>query len=628
MRAQFVIPVLASILILGVLGLSQNAYAQENTVIDSIPLIVFNQPVFVAVNEQTERAYVTHIGSNIVTVIDTSTNTVVDTITVGSAPVGVAVNESNDRAYVVNQNSRTVSVIDTLNDANTIIATIPVGLAPQHIAVNELTDRAYVANLFSNTVSVINTLNDANTVIATIPVGSRPVGVAVNELTDRAYVANQSSRTVSVIDTLNDANTIIATIPVGSVQQYITVNELTDRVYSTNGGSNTVSVINTLNDANTVIATIPVGSGPIGVAVNELTDRAYVPNLFSNTVSVIDTLNDANTVIATITVSRAPFGIAVNDLTHRAYVVNAGSVGFGIPPTVSVIDIEPVPPETSIDSAVDGNGAARTNGDTINNDSLTFTFSGTDDVAVASFECSLDGAAFSACSSPINFGGVTSIIILALGSHTFEVRAIDTSANVDPSPASFTWNIIDNTPPETSIDSAVDGNGAARTNGDTVINDSLTFTFSGTDDFAVASFECSLDGAAFSVCSSPINFGGLALGSHTFEVRAIDTSANVDPIPASFTWAVQTTEEALSDLISEIDGFELSKPSEKSLTQKLNAAIKFLTDKNENNDLNSCNKLNDFVKLVNAQDGKGLTTPQADSLRDSAQEIKTSIGCT
>jgi len=84
----------------------------------------------------------------------------------------------------------------------------------------------------------------------------------------------------------------------------------------------------------------------------------------------------------------------------------------------------------------------------------------------------------------------------------------------------------------------------------------------------------------------------------------------------------------LNELISEIDGFELSKPSEKSLTQKLNAAIKFLTDKNEKNDLNSCNKLNDFVNQVNAQDGKGLTTPQADSLRDSAQEIKNSIGCT
>jgi len=86
-------------------------------------------------------------------------------------------------------------------------------------------------------------------------------------------------------------------------------------------------------------------------------------------------------------------------------------------------------------------------------------------------------------------------------------------------------------------------------------------------------------------------------------------------------------EGLIQNLISEIEGLELSKPSEKSLTQKLNAAIKFLTDKNEDNDLNSCNKLDDFVNLVNAQEGKGLSPAQTDSLRDSAQEIKTSIGC-
>jgi len=85
--------------------------------------------------------------------------------------------------------------------------------------------------------------------------------------------------------------------------------------------------------------------------------------------------------------------------------------------------------------------------------------------------------------------------------------------------------------------------------------------------------------------------------------------------------------DKLNELISEIEGLDLAKPSEKSLTQKLNAAIKFLTDKNEKNDLNSCNKLDDFVNQVNAQEGKGLTTPQADSLRESADSIKTSIGC-
>ncbi|MBI3151026.1 MAG: HYR domain-containing protein, partial [Chloroflexi bacterium] len=64
-----------------------------------------------------------------------------------------------------------------------------------------------------------------------------------------------------------------------------------------------------------------------------------------------------------------------------------------------------------------------------------FTFSGSDLVGVASFECQVDGGGFAACTSGDNFGP------LGDGSHTFEVRAIDAASNADASPASYTWTI-------------------------------------------------------------------------------------------------------------------------------------------------------------------------------------------
>jgi myo-inositol-hexaphosphate 3-phosphohydrolase len=100
----------------------------------------------------------------------------------------------------------------------------------------------------------------------------------------------------------------------------------------------------------------------------------------------------------------------------------------------------------------------------------------------------------------------------------------------------------DTTPPDTLINSGPSG---------TVASTTAEFTFVATE--SGSSFECSLDGAAFSLCSSPKSYSALATGSHTFEVRAKDPAGNTDPSPASRTWVVDTSAATTATFPAEAD---------------------------------------------------------------------------
>jgi len=89
------------------------------------------------------------------------------------------------------------------------------------------------------------------------------------------------------------------------------------------------------------------------------------------------------------------------------------------------------------------------------------------------------------------------------------------------------YTVADTTPPQTTIDSGPSG---------TVSSSSQNFSFSSNE--AGSTFECSLDGAAYSSCTSPKSYTNLSYGSHTFNVKATDSSSNTDATPASRTFTV------------------------------------------------------------------------------------------
>jgi hypothetical protein len=210
-------------------------------------------------------------------------------------------------------------------------------------------------------------------------------------------------------------------------------------------------------------------------------------------------------------------GLAEGSHTFQVRGVN----GSGPDPTPAshTWHVDTTPPTTTIDShPVDPSPGQ----------SASFSFHASE--TGSKFECSLSlGAAPDSFSSCVSGKTYTA---LADGEYTFKVRATDLAGNQQPTPTSFTWtvdnSIADTTPPETKIDSFPP---------DPDLSSTASFTYESSD--PSSSFECSLDGAPFNSCATGgITYSGLGDGPHSFQVRAVDPSANVDPTPAGYSFTV------------------------------------------------------------------------------------------
>jgi hypothetical protein len=137
------------------------------------------------------------------------------------------------------------------------------------------------------------------------------------------------------------------------------------------------------------------------------------------------------------------------------------------------------------------------------------------------YQCALDGAAFTACASPKAYAGP-----LSEAQHVFQVRS---QANGQQSATTtYRWT-VDTTPPPAPTWTATPPALANRT----------TATFAWTDAEAGTASLCRIDSGAFAACSSPRSFGSLAEGQHTVWVEAVDAAGNVSA-PVSYRWTVDS----------------------------------------------------------------------------------------
>jgi hypothetical protein len=139
------------------------------------------------------------------------------------------------------------------------------------------------------------------------------------------------------------------------------------------------------------------------------------------------------------------------------------------------------------------------------------------------FEASLDDGPFEVKISPVTYSS------LALGPHTFRVRSVGTGSPSEP--AVWEWTIVGPNAPV--IRAGPSGN-------NTSTQAQFDFVSSGN-----GPFECSLDGQAYTQCSSPMVYTKLSYGQHTFSVRDKGTMQSTQQ-----KWTVVSPNQELPSLKS------------------------------------------------------------------------------
>ena len=307
---------------------------------------VGNHPISIDVNPFLNQIYLGHQSPpNIgVSIVDTTTDTVTDTISIENDASIVDFDPSTNLLYVVNEGGTNSTITLYAIDVNTHnrVFTVPLGrdkVFPEYTDEPEYSGEGYISqipfdisiNPISNTIYVVdpNTgifVVDGNTkqLTSTIEITSTR-NIAVNPYTNNIYITNYVNDTVSVISGL--AGNTLYNINVGRNPQGIAINPETNMIYVTNLNDDTVSVID--GDTGEVIDNIQVQSNPFDIAVNSNTNMIYVAHMFSDFATII---NGTSEKITTVQIGPDSRSVAVNLNTNRIYFSDFSS------DSVSVID--------------------------------------------------------------------------------------------------------------------------------------------------------------------------------------------------------------------------------------------------------------------------------------------------
>jgi YVTN family beta-propeller protein len=260
----------------------------------TVTLAVKAGAVDAAVNTRTNTLYIANSGSNNVSAINLSTQSIGAPIPVGASPRALTANESTNTLYTFNGDG-SISVLDA--GSGVLLANFSVdtnasgllGLSPQAVAFSRRTGKLYAINAF-NQIDVINPTTRQVSAIIDPDASS----VAINQSTNTIYVSHYSEGSVSIIDGWSDRAVGVIS-GVGLPAQ-------PSGCYHGAGGPN---------------ACLQMSSGLIKIVVDESLNRIYALGQFDGLIATID--GQTNKVVGRQYINPGDYGLTVDPNTHTVF---------------------------------------------------------------------------------------------------------------------------------------------------------------------------------------------------------------------------------------------------------------------------------------------------------------------
>lgn len=234
------------------------------------------------------RAFISNEKDNTISVVDTDTLKIIETMKVGQRPRGVIL--ANDGAWLLicTSDDNRIEVYDA--KTYQFIKNLPSGPDPELMAIHPSGNPLYVANEDDNLVTVVDI--HEGTKIAEVPVGVEPEGMAVSP--DGRYVVNTSETTnmAHFIDTKTHetvANVLVDNRP--RVAQFTGDGKLL-WVSAEIGGTISIIDVEKKETVHKISFDIPGITAeaiqPVGIVLNKAGTKAFVALGPSNRVAVVN----------------------------------------------------------------------------------------------------------------------------------------------------------------------------------------------------------------------------------------------------------------------------------------------------------------------------------------------------